>query len=40
MEKTLNSTKLCNYKLSPLGGLCAGGGPSWHAMSVDCIQCE
>lgn len=40
MEKTFNSMNLCIQKLSPLGGLCSGGGPAWHVMSVDCVQCE
>lgn len=40
MEKTFHSTNLCIQKLSPLGGLCSGGGPPWHVMSVDCVQCE
>lgn len=40
MEKTFNSTNLCLQNSNSLGGLCLGGGPAWHTMSVDCVQCE
>lgn len=40
MGKTFNSTNLCIQKSSLLGGLCSEGGPPWHVMSVDCVQCE